>query len=86
GEILVKHQIVSEPVLEKALHKQQTNREKANKENQSIRVDANRLGHLINLVGELVISNAAVRLMVDKYQMQDAQEVVTNVEALVEEI
>lgn len=86
GEILVKHQIVSEPVLEKALHKQQTNREKANKENQSIRVDANRLGHLINLVGELVISNAAVRLMVDKYQMQDAQEVVTNVETLVEEI
>ncbi|MBE3669204.1 chemotaxis protein CheA [Vibrio navarrensis] len=86
GEILVKRQIVSEPVLDKALHKQQTNREKANKENQSIRVDANRLGHLINLVGELVISNAAVRLMVDKYQMQDAQDVVANVEALVEEI
>ncbi|ENC6731063.1 chemotaxis protein CheA [Vibrio navarrensis] len=86
GEILVKRQVVSEPVIEKALNKQQSNREKANKENQSIRVDANRLGHLINLVGELVISNAAVRLMVDKYQMQDAQDVVANVEALVEEI
>lgn len=86
GEILVNRNVVARPVVEKALKKQETNREKASKETQSIRVDANRLGHLINLVGELVISNAAVRLIVEKYDMQDAHEVVTGVENLVEEI
>lgn len=86
GQILVDRQVVSQPVVEKALKKQEASRDKASKETQSIRVDANRLGHLINLVGELVISNAAVRLMIDKYDMQDANEVVTGVENLVEEI
>ena len=86
GEILVEHYVVSRPVVEKALKKQEVSREKATKESQFIRVDANRLGHLINLVGELVISNAAVRLMVDKYDLQEAQEVVAGVENLVEDI
>ncbi len=47
---------------------------------------ANRLGQLINLVGELVISNAAVKLIVERYDMQDANDVVAGVENLVEEI
>ncbi len=37
-------------------------------------------------MGELVISNAAVKLMVDKYDIQEATEVVAGVENLVEEI
>ena len=86
GQILVDRNVISRPVVDKALKKQEKSRENTTKENQSIRVDANRLGQLINLVGELVISNAAVRLMVDKYDMQDAQEVVAGVENLVEEI
>ena len=86
GQILVDRRVISRPVVDKALKKQEAGRDKAGKESQSIRVDANRLGHLINLVGELVISNAAVKLMIDKYDLQDAQEVVAGVENLVEEI
>jgi two-component system chemotaxis sensor kinase CheA len=86
GEILVDRNVVSKPVVEQALKKQEASREKARSESQSIRVDANRLGQLINLVGELVISNAAVKLMVEQYGMQDANEVVAGVENLVEEI
>ncbi|WP_028301999.1 chemotaxis protein CheA [Oceanospirillum beijerinckii] len=86
GEILVERNVVAKPVVEKALKKQEDNREKASRDAQYIRVDANRLGQLINLVGELVISNAAVKLMVDKYEIQEAQEVVAGVDNLVEDI
>ncbi len=82
GEILIEKDSVSKPVLEKALDRQKQSRE----ENKSIRVDANRLGQLINLVGELVISNAAVKLMVEKHGLYDVQEVVAEVENLVEDI
>ncbi len=86
GEILVDRNVVSKPVVEEVLKKQEATREKATQEAQFIRVDANRLGQLINLVGELVISNAAVKLLVERYDMQDAHEVVAGVENLVEEI
>jgi two-component system, chemotaxis family, sensor kinase CheA len=86
GEILVDRQVVSKPVVEKALAKQEKTREKVAQEAKSIRVDATRLGQLINLVGELVISNAAMKLMVERYEMSDVQEVVAGVEHLVEEI
>lgn len=86
GEILVDRNSVSQPVLDKALKKQEEGRTQKTKEAQFIRVDARRLGQLINLVGELVISNAAVKLMVDRYNMHDVNEVVTGVENLVEEI
>jgi two-component system chemotaxis sensor kinase CheA len=86
GEILVDRNVVAKPVVDQALKKQESTREKASQEAQFIRVDANRLGQLINLVGELVISNAAVKLMVERYDMQDAHEVVAGVENLVEEI
>jgi len=86
GEILLDRNVVSKPVVEQALKKQEASREKASRESQFIRVDANRLGQLINLVGELVISNAAVKLIVEKHNLQDANEVVAGVENLVEEI
>ncbi|MET0064857.1 MAG: chemotaxis protein CheA [Candidatus Thiodiazotropha sp.] len=86
GEILLDRQVVTKPIVEEALKKQESSREKASRDSQFIRVDANRLGQLINLVGELVISNAAVKLMVERYAMQDANEVVAGVENLVEEI
>ncbi|MET0052346.1 MAG: chemotaxis protein CheA, partial [Candidatus Thiodiazotropha sp.] len=76
----------TKPIVDEALKNQETSREKASRDSQFIRVDANRLGQLINLVGELVISNAAVKLMVERYAMQDANEVVAGVENLVEEI
>ena len=86
GEILVEREAVAKPVVDKALSKQNQVRERATQESKSIRVDANRLGQLINLVGELVISNAAVKLKVEQHALSDVQEVVTEVENLVENI
>jgi len=86
GEILVASKAVDQPLLDKALEKQTKIRGKQSAESQSIRVDAERLGRLINLVGELVISNAAVKLMVERYELPDVTEVVNGAENLVEEI
>ena len=86
GEILVERKVAAQPVVEQALKKQEQNRDKANQESRFIRVDAQRLGQLINLVGELVISNAAVKLMVEEHGLSEIQEVVAEVEHLVENI
>jgi len=82
GEILVARQVVSQPVVEQALKRQ----EQAREQSRHIRVDADRLGQLINLVGELVIAGAAMRLLVDRHHLSDVDEVVSGVEHLVEEI
>jgi len=86
GEILVERKVAAKPVVEQALKKQEQSRDKASQESRFIRVDAARLGQLINLVGELVISNAAVKLMVEQHGLADVQEVVAEVEHLVENI
>lgn len=59
---------------------------KSTRENVSIRVDAQRLGYLINLVGELVIASAATKLMVRQHGINEADEAVATMESLVEEI
>ncbi|WP_133181094.1 chemotaxis protein CheA [Shewanella decolorationis] len=82
GEVLIANQLVDQPVVEQALKKQTQAREQA----QTIRVDSNRLGQLINLVGELVTASAAMRVMVDKYHLLDANDQVSSVEHLVQEI
>ncbi|QEP44346.1 chemotaxis protein CheA [Ectothiorhodospiraceae bacterium BW-2] len=82
GEILVEQKVVSKPIVEQALKKQEKAREQA----RHIRVDSAKLGQLINLVGELVISSAAMRLLVERHQLGDVDEVVSGMEHLVEEI
>jgi two-component system chemotaxis sensor kinase CheA len=86
GQILVDRQVVQRPVVEQALKKQEQAKDRAAKESSHIRVDALRLGHLINLVGELVINSAAMKVMVERHGLDDVQEVVDSVEHLVEEI
>jgi len=59
GEILVESGLVSSPKIESALKEQlHLSNNKANSTSPSIRVPADRLDHLINLVGELVITQA----------------------------
>jgi two-component system chemotaxis sensor kinase CheA len=82
GDILVEQNIIEKPVVEQAQKKQQQAREQA----QNIRVDSNKLGQLINLVGELVTASAATKIMVDQYQLKNATDIVAGVEHLVEEI
>jgi len=86
GEILIAKNMLQQPVIEQALIKQEAIKQKINKEANYIRVDAAKLGYLINLVGELVISDAAIRLMVEKHGLSDVNNVVGAMSHRVEEI
>ncbi|NOQ77494.1 MAG: chemotaxis protein CheA [Methylococcaceae bacterium] len=86
GEILVEQQAIQQPVVEQALKKQEQTRKKVATEASYIRVDSNKLGQLINLVGELVISGAAMNLMVERHGLADVEEVATSMNTLVSDI
>ncbi len=86
GEILVDQKTVQGEVLQSALDKQEKTRQKVAQESRYIRVDAVRLGHLINLVGELVINSAAMQVTAERHALDDLTEVVEGVDRLVEEI
>ncbi|CCE24607.1 chemotaxis protein CheA [Methylotuvimicrobium alcaliphilum] len=86
GEILVEQQSAEQPVVEQALKKQQSVKQKIAAEANYIRVDSEKLGKLINLVGELVISGAAMRMMVDRHGLSDVEEVAVSMNDLVSEI
>jgi len=86
GEILVEQQVVQPVVVEQALKKQQQTKQKIATESSYIRVDSSKLGQLINLVGELVISGAAMDLMVDRHGLSDVDEVAASMNTLVSNI
>jgi two-component system, chemotaxis family, sensor kinase CheA len=62
GEVLVAQQMVSPAVVDAALEKQRKSKE-AKVSESLIRVDAERLDALINLIGELIIAGAGVNLI-----------------------
>jgi len=86
GEILVEQQVVQQPLVNAALEKQQQIKDHKARENQSIRVDAERLDKLIDLIGELVIASAAASLRGMQTANVALQEANANVISLVEEV
>jgi two-component system, chemotaxis family, sensor kinase CheA len=86
GETLVEQQVIQAEVVDKALEKQQKIKQKVAKDANYIRVDSGKLGQLINLVGELVISGAAMDLMVERHGLADVEEVTETMNALVNDI
>lgn len=86
GEILVERKAVDQSLVEKALQKQEKTKANVARESSLIRVDSNKLGQLINLVGELVISSAEVKVKTAQTGWGDLEESVENVEHLVENI
>ncbi|HUX64771.1 chemotaxis protein CheA [Sulfuricella sp.] len=86
GEILVAEHIVQAPVVEAALEKQNQVKEAKVRESQSVRVDADRLDLLINLVGELVIAGASTSLLAQRAGMPDLLESTATISRLVEEV
>lgn len=86
GEILVEQQVVQPEVVDKALKKQEQIKQKVANDASYIRVDSGKLGQLINLVGELVISGAAMDLMVDRHGLTDVEEVAETMNSLVSNI
>jgi two-component system, chemotaxis family, sensor kinase CheA len=86
GEILIEQHAVQEPLVFAALEKQKQIKDNKKRENQSIRVDAERLDKLIDLIGELVISGAGVNLRAAKTRASSLLEATSDMMRLVEEV
>ncbi|MDC8756455.1 chemotaxis protein CheA [Janthinobacterium fluminis] len=86
GAMLVEQGIVAPPVVEAALARQNQVREAKTLEGSSIRVDAAKLDHLINLVGELIITTASANLIARRARHPEFQECSSTLSALVEEV
>ncbi len=86
GDILVEQGRVAPPVVEAALEKQKRVRDLKTQEGQSIRVDADKLDRLINLVGELIIASAGANLVARRTRNTELQERHSTLSALVEEV
>ncbi len=86
GAILVDQQAVPRPLVDAALEKQKQNREQKTRETQSIRVDAERLDNLIDLVGELIIACASANVCAAEIKHERLIEANAEVGALVEQV
>ena len=86
GNIVVESGMTSQPVLDAAIEKQSQMREHKTREMQSVRVDADKLDHLINLIGELVIAGAGTALNAQQHGDSVLIESVSTLTRLVEEV
>jgi two-component system chemotaxis sensor kinase CheA len=86
GEVLLGAGAVQQEVVDVALTKQKESREARVKASQYVRVQADKLDSLINLVGELVIASAAAGLSAQRNGDTRTQEAVAAVSGLVEDI
>ncbi|MFV2056927.1 MAG: chemotaxis protein CheA, partial [Thiohalomonadales bacterium] len=86
GEILVENKILQHEIVELAIKKQVVSRNKLGSGAKVLRVDANKLDDLINLVGELVISGATTNLLATRLDDENLLEAMSQMSRLVEEI
>ncbi len=86
GAILVEQGAVPRPVVEAALAKQEQVKELKAQESRSVRVDADKLDHLINLIGELIIAGASANLIARRAHNSDLQESTSILSNLVEQV
>jgi len=86
GQILVQQQSVAQPVVAAALDQQRQAKEKKAGDSRSVRVDADKLDHLINLVGELITASAGASLAAERTGNAEAQEFSSQVADLVEAV
>ncbi len=86
GEIMVDEKMVHQPVLEAALEKQKDMQKAEERKSRSIRIDADKLDELINIVGELVITGANVRQLLEKHHDTAVLQAVTTMSRLIEDV
>jgi two-component system chemotaxis sensor kinase CheA len=86
GDVLVEKSMTDITTIDAALKKQEKIKENKNAEQQTVRVNAEKLGDLINLVGELVISSAHTELKAKQTEQAELLETAENLTRLVEEI
>ena len=86
GEILVERHVVQKELVEAAVVKQAQVSDKKAQDSKLIRVQADKLDQLINLVGELVIAGASASMLAQKARDAVLFEATSVVSRLVEEI
>ena len=86
GAILAGQGKVAPQVVEAALAKQKQVKEMRSPESQSVRVDADKLDRLINLVGELIIAAAGANLLARRTRNAELMERNSTLADLVEEV
>ncbi|OYY93793.1 MAG: chemotaxis protein CheA [Hydrogenophilales bacterium 28-61-23] len=86
GEILVEQQVVQKELVEAAVVKQAQVSDKKAQDAKLIRVHADKLDQLINLVGELVIAGASAALLAQKAKDEGMFEATSTISRLVDEI
>lgn len=86
GEILVDNKVVRKEVVDAAVVKQAQVNDKKAKEARLVRVQADKLDQLIDLVGELVIAGASANLLAQKSKQTDLVEATSVLSRLVENI
>lgn len=86
GEILVDHKVVHKEVVEAAVSRQVQVNEKKAVEARLIRVQADKLDQLIDLVGELVIAGASANLLAQRSGQSELVESTSILSRLVENI
>lgn len=86
GSILVENGAVQPAVVEAAAEKQQQVKDAKTKVPRLIRVDADKLDTLINLIGELVIAGAGVNLLAQHSGLPELIEAVENISQSIEEV
>lgn len=86
GEVLVEQQVVHREVVEAAAQKQAAVSEKKAVESRMVRVQADKLDQLIDLVGELVIAGASANLLAQKSGRAELTESTSVLSRLVENI
>ncbi len=86
GSILVAQGSVQPEVVEAALQKQKHVKETVVAESRSIRVDADKLDQLINLVGELIIAGANVNMIAHRAKVVELEESTSKLSTLVEDV
>jgi len=86
GTILVTQGSVQPEVVEAALQKQKQTKDTVVAESRSIRVDADKLDQLINLVGELIIAGANVNMIAHRAKVVELEESTSKLSTLVEEV
>lgn len=86
GEILVDNKVVHKELVDAAIVKQTQVTEKKAKDARLVRVQADKLDQLIDLVGELVIAGASANLLAQRSKQADLVEATSTLSRLVEDI
>jgi two-component system chemotaxis sensor kinase CheA len=86
GNILVEENMIQKYILEAALTKQENVKKREESSRKLIRIDAEKLDHLINLIGELVITGSNVKQISESDDKIGIAKAVTDMSKLIEEI